>query len=101
MARMNLAAKREKIFTHEGAVAQHINPEQQLRRLVLAHMLWENQFYIDGQSAADQVRNAIKHVPAEVVSAIAIEAREKQKLRHIPLFISRVMASLPTHRKVV
>lgn len=101
MARTNLAAAKDKIYTHERAVAQHINPEQQLRRLVLAHMLWENQFYIDGISAADQVREAIKNVAAEKVSAIAIEARERQKLRHIPLFICREMAALPTHQKVV
>lgn len=101
MARTNTAASREKIYTHQGAVAQHVNPEQQLRRLVLAHMLWEDQFYIDGRSSADLIREAIKQVDADKVSAIAIEARERQKLRHVPLFICREMAALPTHRRVV
>lgn len=75
MAKTNLAASRDKIYTHQGAVAQHINPEQQLRRLVLAHMLWEDQFYIDGNSTAELLREAIKEVAAEKVSQIAIEAR--------------------------
>lgn len=101
MARTNLATKHEKIYTAEGATAQRINPEQQLRRLVLAHMLWEDQFYVDGETAADQIREAVKNVDAETVAGIAIEARERQKLRHVPLFLCREMAALPTHRKVV
>lgn len=101
MAKTNVAVKQQPIFTHEGAKASHINPEQQLRRLVMAHMLWEDQFYIDGKTVAEQVAEAIKHVKAEKVAEIAIEARERQKLRHIPLFICRVMAGLPTHKHVV
>lgn len=101
MARTNLAAAQEKTYTHQGAVAHRINPEQQLRRLVLAHMLWEGEFYVDGKTIADQVRAAIQQVPATKVAEIAIEARERQKLRHVPLFICRVMAGLPTHRQVV
>lgn len=97
----NVAATRQPIFTHEGARASHINPEQQLRRLVMAHMLWEDQFYVDGKTAAEQVAEAVKNVKAERVAEIAIEAREKQKLRHIPLFLCRVMAGLPTHKHVV
>ena len=31
--------------THEGAPAREIPAEQQLRRSVLACMLWEDQFY--------------------------------------------------------
>lgn len=101
MAKTNVAAARQPIFTHEGAKATHCNPEQQLRRLVMAHMLWEDQFYVDGKTAAEQVAEAIKNVKAEKVAEIAIEARERQKLRHIPLFICRVMAALPTHKHVV
>jgi TROVE domain-containing protein len=101
MARTNRPASRDPIYTHEGARAVHINPTQQLRRLVMAHMLWEDQFYIDGKTAAEQVAEAIKQVDPDVVAALAIEAREQQKLRHIPLFMCRVMAALPTHRGVV
>jgi hypothetical protein len=33
------------VFTHEGAPAVHANPKQQLRRAVMACLLWEKQFY--------------------------------------------------------
>lgn len=98
---MKLNTKRAPIHTHEGARAKHINPEQQLRRCVMACMLWESEFYEDGVAIADRICAAIKLVGAEKVAAIAIEAREAMKLRHIPLLIVREMARLPSHRRVV
>lgn len=101
MAKTNIAAKQAPKFTYEGAPASQINAKQQLRRLVMAHMLWEDQFYVDGQSSALMVAAGVKAVKAEDVAAIAIEAREKMKLRHIPLWLVRCMAALPSHRHVV
>jgi hypothetical protein len=102
MAKTNVAkAKKAPIYTAEGARAEHITPIQQLRRLVMAHMLWEDSFYIDGVSSAGLVAEAVKAVPAAKVMEIAIEARNEMKLRHIPLFIVRTMAALPTHKHVV
>lgn len=89
------------IRTHEGAVAKHINAELQLRRSVMAHMLWEAEFYEDGQSIAARIIDCIKRVAPEKVAAIAIEAREQMKLRHVPLLIVREMARLATHRELV
>lgn len=99
MAKTN--TKPEPIFTHEGAKAQHINPDQQLRRSVMSCMLWEREFYEDGESIADRIKKTIPCVKAERVSEIAIEAREKMKLRHVPLLIVREMARLETHRHLV
>ncbi|HEY6304974.1 MAG TPA: TROVE domain-containing protein [Candidatus Angelobacter sp.] len=87
--------------THEGALARHITPELQLRRSVLACMLWEDQFYEDGVAIAGRVRELVAKVPAEKVSALAVEAREKMKLRHAPLLLVREMARLATHRHLV
>lgn len=89
------------IYTHEGAKASHINPEQQLRRSVMACMLWEKQFYEDGESIADRIAKTIPLVKPEIVAEIAIEAREKMKLRHTPLFIVREMARLKSHKHLV
>lgn len=50
---------------------------------------------------ADRIAGLIKQVSAEEVSAIAIECREKMKLRHIPLFIVREMSRHPTHKHLV
>lgn len=99
MAKLN--TKRDPIFTHEGAKASHINPEQQLRRSVMSCMLWENSFYEDGESIADRISQTIPMVSPEKVSQITIEAREQMKLRHIPLFIVREMARLNTHKHLV
>jgi len=87
--------------THEGTPAKRINAEQQLRRSVLACMLWENTFYEDGQSIAERIQSLIAQVDPAKVSALAIEAREKMKLRHVPLWIVREMSRLPKHKAFV
>lgn len=95
---MKLNVAPRPIRTHEGAVAKHINPELQLRRSVMACMLWESEFYEDGSSVAARIKDTIPQVPPAKVAAIAIEAREKMKLRHVPLLIVREMARLETHK---
>src|SRR5438270_6693168 len=87
--------------THEGAPARHISDELQLRRSVLACMLWEDQFYEEGVAIAGRIRELVAKVPAERVAALAVEAREKMKLRHAPLLLVREMARLSTHRHLV
>ncbi|HEU5412420.1 MAG TPA: TROVE domain-containing protein [Candidatus Angelobacter sp.] len=87
--------------THEGAPAKQISPELQLRRSVLACMLWEDQFYEDGVAIAGRIRELVAKVPAEKVAVLAVEAREKMKLRHAPLLLVREMARLATHRHLV
>jgi 60 kDa SS-A/Ro ribonucleoprotein len=51
MARLNLLNLNFGARTHEGAPARNISPELQLRRSVLACLLWESQFYEDGADA--------------------------------------------------
>lgn len=87
--------------THEGAPAKQISPELELRRSVLACMLWEDQFYEDGVAIAGRIRELVARVPAQNVAALAVEAREKMKLRHAPLLLLREMARLATHRHLV
>jgi 60 kDa SS-A/Ro ribonucleoprotein len=87
--------------TYEGAPAKQSSPELQLRRSVLACMLWEDQFYEDGVAIAGRIRELVAKVPAEKVAALAVEAREKMKLRHAPLLLVREMARLATHRHLV
>lgn len=101
MASVNTATRKAPIFTHEGARASHINPVQQLRRLVMSCMLWESEFYVDGRTVAEQIREGVARVKPEVAAAIAIEAREQAKLRHVPLWIVREMARLETHKHLV
>jgi hypothetical protein len=87
--------------THEGAPAKVLSAEQMLRRSVLSCMLWEKEFYEDGQSIADRIRMLVPRVAAAEVAALAVEARERMKLRHVPLLLVREMARYATHRMLV
>src|SRR5580704_17767468 len=87
--------------THEGAPARNISSELQLRRSALACLLWEDQFYEDGVEIAGRIQSLVPRVKAETVAALAVEARNKMKLRHVPLLVVREMARLKTHREFV
>ena len=87
--------------TQEGARARHLSPELQLRRSVLACLLWESQFYEDGVEIAGRIAELVPKVAAEKVAALAVEAREQMKLRHAPLLLVREMARHKTHRGLV
>lgn len=79
---------------HVGVLVPKIDPLTQLNRLVLASMLWESQFYLDGVDHAKQVKNLVANVDADKVSELAIKARSKYKLRHTPLLLVRELAGL-------
>jgi 60 kDa SS-A/Ro ribonucleoprotein len=87
--------------THEGARARAIGPEPALRRSVLSCMLWEGEFYEDGVQIAGRIQELVPQVAAEKVAALAVEARERMKLRHAPLLLVREMARHATHRALV
>lgn len=91
MARSNVPTV-SSLKTHEGAPARRINAEQELRRSIMACLLWEDGFYEEGKDVATRIEATAKTLSPEKVSAIAIEARSVMNLRHAPLFLSRVMA---------
>ncbi len=94
MARLNTAI-RNPVFTHEGAPAiANLSAEQQLRRSVMACLLWEGEFYEDGKSIADRIVENAEKVKPEVLAAIAIEAREVMNLRHAPLLLLDVLSNI-------
>jgi 60 kDa SS-A/Ro ribonucleoprotein len=87
--------------THEGGPARNISVELQLRRSVLACLLWEDQFYEDGVEIAGRIQTLVPKVKPEAVAALAVEARGKMKLRHAPLLLVREMARNKEHRALV
>jgi hypothetical protein len=102
MSRLNtLKLDINRPLTHEGTPAARLTPEQEVRRSVMACLLWEDQFYEDGVEIAGRIRELVPKVKAETVAAIAVEARTKMKLRHAPLLLVREMARLVTHRALV
>ena len=84
--RLNIFSKRPGL-TFEGTPAVALSAEQALRRSVLSCLLWENEFYEDGQAIADRIMALAIDVTPEKVAALAIEAREQFKLRHAPLML--------------
>ncbi|PWU21871.1 MAG: TROVE domain-containing protein [Verrucomicrobia bacterium] len=101
MARLNTRSSKPKIFTHEGAPAKRITPVQQLRRLVLPCLLWENNFYVDGKTIAEQIADAVRATDAAIAADVAIEARKQFHLRHVPLRIVREMTRLHAGTSIV
>jgi len=101
MARLNLMNLARGLRTHEGAPARHLSNELQLRRSVLACLLWESQFYEDGVEIAGRIAELVPKVEPKRVAALAVEAREQMKLRHVPLLLVREMARHKTHRVLV
>jgi hypothetical protein len=99
--RLNVFKQKPRPRTHEGAQARVITPEQALRRAVLSCMLWEGEFYEDGVQIAGRIQELVPQVNAERVAALAVEARERMKLRHAPLLLVREMARHSTHRALV
>jgi hypothetical protein len=87
--------------TYERAPAAALTPEQQLRRSVLACMLWEDEFYESGATIVSRIRELVPQVAPATVAALTIEARSSMKLRHVPLLLVREMARHATHRSLV
>lgn len=96
--RKDVAARTAGGFGVRAAVQQ---PEALLRRAVLANLLWENTAYETGSEIAEQITSLVPQIEPEIVASIAVEAREQQKLRHMPLYLIRECARHESHRGVV
>lgn len=92
MATVNKVKPRPARRTHQGAPAANINAKQELRRSVMACMLWEDEFYEDGNEIAARIRKLVAQAKPQDVAAIAVEARSKMNLRHVPLLLVRELA---------
>lgn len=89
MSTLNRASR---IYTHEGAPAKRIGALAELERSVMSCLLWEDEFYEDGQSIATRICDIIKQIEPQEVAAVAIQAKEDMRLRHTPLLIARELA---------
>ncbi len=78
----------------EGIRVPMIAAEKQLRRLVMASMLWEKQYYLDGVSHVEVIKALVPKVEPSEVAIMAIEARHNFKLRHVPLLLVRELARI-------
>jgi 60 kDa SS-A/Ro ribonucleoprotein len=85
--RTNVSSSLVSPQTHEGAPASHITAEQELRRTVMSCLLWEDGFYEDGVDVADRIAKLVERLPVSTTCLIAVEARNLQHLRHVPLLL--------------
>src|SRR5215475_2001049 len=92
MVKLNVWKRMFPARTHEGAVAQHVDPRRELRRGVLTCLLWEDTFYEEGNDIAERLAEFVASSKPEDVAALACEARGKMHLRHVPLFLTRELA---------
>jgi len=65
--RLNIFEKRPDV-NHEGTPSVALTAEQTLRRSVLSCLLWENEFYEDGQAIADRIMALAVDVAPEMVA---------------------------------
>ena len=98
---MSTLNKLKRVFTREGAPAKAFTPADELKRTLMNCLLWEDQFYEDGVSIADRIKQLVPRIEPERVAALAITAREDMKLRRAPLLVLREMARHATHRGLV
>jgi hypothetical protein len=101
MVRLNLMNLAHGLRTQQNNPARYIADELQLRRAVLACLVGDSQFYEDGVEIASRIAEFVPKVDPERVAALAVEAREQMKLRHVPLLLVREMARHKTHRGLV
>lgn len=87
--------------THEGGKAAVIGTYEQLRRSVLSCLLWEDTFYESGEEISQRIKRLVKENDTDVVADLAIEARKKMNLRHVPLWLIVCMLDDPAHKSSV
>lgn len=87
--------------TMQGAPAIQSSPFDQLRRSVMACMLWEDGFYEDGQAIGARIKALAHACDPTDVAALAIRARSEMNLRHAPLLLARELARHPAKPTIV
>ena len=88
--------------THEGGRASRISALEQLKRSILACMLWEGTFYEDGVTISNRISNLVREIPdTEAISSLAVQARKEMHLRHAPLWIVVAMLGSEKHKGAV
>jgi hypothetical protein len=93
MASANKSPTYEKQYTHEGAVASRISAEEKLKRTVMSCLLWEDGFYENGELIADRIKSLVIECGTKAIP-IMRAAKFESKLRHVPLYMARVLASI-------
>lgn len=95
------AAQGSGLKTNEGTPAKRLTDVQALHRAAASCLLWEDQFYENGVAIGERIRQLSLSVPPADAAKVAIAARTDYKLRHVPLWIARALASGTLEQKAV
>jgi 60 kDa SS-A/Ro ribonucleoprotein len=89
-------------FDAEGKVVRVPIPRalEQLRRSVLACLLWEDSFYESGQDIAARITAAAQDVSLSELAGLAIEARSHYNLRSAPMLLLGTLVERAATEKV-
>lgn len=98
--RSNVKTVAPVVHTHEGGRSVKSSAIKELRRSVMASMLFEGSFYEDGKDHAARVSELCRKVSFDELAQAALDAREKFKLRHVPLLLTREAIRYHQGRKV-
>ncbi len=79
-------------YTHGGAITHDMEPLEKLRRAVLSCLILEDSAYESGSDTLTRIQSLVTQVPPHKAADLAVQARNEQNLRHIPLFITRELA---------
>jgi hypothetical protein len=71
----------------ETNVAGKYTDYELLRRVTLANLLFESNYYQSSDDIMNQIEMLVKKVSAEKTIELAVECRFEQKLRHTPLWL--------------
>lgn len=96
----NLAIKYPDPTNNEGVPTARTTPLEQLKRSVLACLLWENSFYESGVTIAERIQTLVPQCDPVEVQRLAITAREQMRLRHVPLLLVRELARHPAKPRI-
>lgn len=76
-----------------------LSPVDMLKRTCMCCLLWEDTFYEDGVSVTDRIKANMAKVSREEAVEVLHEAKDVNKLRHLPLFLLICMAENHMLRK--
>jgi hypothetical protein len=76
-----------------------LSPVDMLKRTCMCCLLWEDTFYEDGVSVTDRIKTNMAKVSREEAVEVLHEAKDVNKLRHLPLFLLICMAENHMLRK--
>lgn len=83
--------------THGGCVADSSTPYKQLERSVLSCLLWEDEFYENGQSISERISQLADKVSVDQLHALIIKAFSEYQLRHVPLWLTVALLKKPNN----